>query len=85
MANSSVSTHVMPADRVQSPRINELIEREREGYDQVLEAAGLLRWKHLYARVELEKRTITAKPFARMLNGRISRVYATSIGVYAIS
>lgn len=29
--------------------------------------------------------TMIAKPFARMLNGKISSVYAISMGVYAMS
>ena len=73
-------TYVFPADGVEGPGVDELVACQGERYNEVLD--GPFRNMDIG---EVGERTITANPLARILNGRISKVYAMSIGVYAKS
>ena len=78
----------MPANGINGPGIHELIEgdccycyrilrekREKKNTDEQVEEKKIVR----------ELFTIIANPFARIRKGRISKVYATNMGVYARS
>ena len=68
---------VLPADGSKCPRIHELVEcySQHQRYILIEGERNIISIQHI------KKRTITAKPFALTLYGKISRVYATTKGV----
>ena len=63
--------HVFPADSVQGPGVDKLVERECEAYSYILPKPTVRISIPSHLQVRLTK---IANPLARMLNGRISRV-----------
>lgn len=76
---------VLPAKLLKRHRVDVLVEDQRDAHGEVLQSEKEERKQRASPTLNNRELTMTANPFARMEKGRISTVYATNKGEYAIS